>query len=135
MSNIPAVQAMYAAFGEGNIPAILGHLAEDVVWEYGLVDSGVPWLKHRRGRAEVSGFFDALAGLDFQRFQPKTFLESGDTVVSLIDVTFTVKSTGRTVDEVDEVHVWRFNRDGQVASFCHRMDTHKHWLAFRGESV
>ena len=32
-----------------------------------------------------------------------------------------------------EVHIWRFDGQGRVARFCHRMDTHKHWLALRGE--
>lgn len=33
-SNIQTVQEIYAAFGRGDIPAIPGHLAENVIWEY-----------------------------------------------------------------------------------------------------
>ena len=29
MSNLPTVQAIYQAFGQGDIPTILGHLAQE----------------------------------------------------------------------------------------------------------
>jgi hypothetical protein len=133
MSNVQTVQQIYAAFGQGDIPAILGHLAEDIDWEYGIQEAGVPWLKPGKGRAAVPAFFESLAALEFHRFQPKTLLESGDVVVALIDLAVTVKATGRHVQEEDEVHIWRFDGNGKVVRFCHRVDTHKHWLAWKGE--
>jgi ketosteroid isomerase-like protein len=129
VNHAQTVQDIYAAFGRGDIPAIIATLSEDVIWEYGTLDSGVPWLQPRRGRAEVVQFFESLGGLDFRNFQPKTILASGSLVVSLIDVSFTVKATGRGITEEDEVHIWHFNEDGRVARFCHRLDSHKHWLA------
>jgi hypothetical protein len=33
MSNAATVQGIYEAFGRGDIPAILDHLSEDVVWD------------------------------------------------------------------------------------------------------
>ena len=133
VSNIPTVQSIYAAFGRGDIPAILSHLSEDVEWEYGTLDAGVPWLKPRRGIAAIPGFFESLATLEFQQFEPKTLLESGNVVVSLIDLVVVVKATGRSIVEVDEVHIWHFDGQGKVSRFCHRLDTHKHWLALRGD--
>lgn len=35
MSPIETVRQIYAAFGRGDVPAILACLAEDVDWEYG----------------------------------------------------------------------------------------------------
>lgn len=131
MSNIATVQSIYAAFGRGDIPAILEHLADDVIWEYDKTEAEVPWLVPRRGRAVVAKFFEALAALDFQKFEPKTLLESGNTVVSLNDVAFTVRSTGKSVVEEDEVHIWNFGPDGRVTRFCHKTDTHRHWLAIQ----
>ena len=133
MSTIQTVQSIYAAFGGGDIPAILGHLGENIEWEYGTVDAGVPWLQPRRGIEGVSKFFESLGALEFQKFQPKTFLESGDLVVALIDLAVVVKASGRSIAEEDEVHIWRFDQQGRVIRFCHRLDTHKHWLALRGE--
>jgi uncharacterized protein len=126
MSNVATLQAMYQAFGRGDIPAILEHFADDIVWEVG-DDSGghgVPWLLPRRGRQAVVGFFEALAPLEFTRFEPKEFLTSADgkTVVALLDIEANVRG-GPTLREIDEVHIWRFDDRGRVASFRHRVDT------------
>ncbi len=131
MSNIQTVQSIYAAFGQGNIPALLGHLGENIEWEYGTLDAGVPWLQSRRGLAEVPRFFESLSALEFQRFHPKVLLESGNVVVALIDVAVVAKANGRSIVEEDEVHIWRFDNRGRVVRFCHRLDTHKHWLALQ----
>ncbi len=131
MSNIQTVQSIYEAFGRGDIDTILKHLALDIAWEYDKTCAGIPWLEPRKGRAEVPKFFQALAAVEFQRFQPKTFFESGNVVVALNDVSFTVKSTGKSVVEEDEVHIWHFDNNGQVGRFCHKTDTRQHWLALQ----
>lgn len=131
MSNIQTVLTIYEAFGRGDVPTILGHLTNDVEWEPGATDIGVPWLKPRRGRAEVPGFFQSLGALDIRRFQPKTLLERDNVVVALIGLEFVVKSTTQAVEEEDEVHIWRFDDHGKVASFSHKVDSHQHWLALQ----
>jgi ketosteroid isomerase-like protein len=132
MAHVDTVQKIYQAFGQGDIPAILGHLAEDVEWEYGVNSTNVPWLQPRRGRAHVSEFFQALGAVDIRGFQPKTFLENGDVVVVLVDLDATVKATGRQVVEEDEVHIWYFDSAGKVSRFRHRADTYQHWKAHSG---
>src|SRR5512134_255522 len=129
MSNIQTVLTIYEAFGRGDVATILGHLTDDVEWEPGAADVGVPWLKPRRGRAEVPGFFESLRALDIRKFQPKTLLERDNVVVGIIGLEFVVKSTAHTVKEEDEVHIWRFDDRGRVASLCHKVDSHQHWLA------
>src|SRR5687768_15344247 len=133
MANIGTVQQIYEAFGKGDVPAILGHLADDVDWEYGGDATGLPWLQPRRGRAQVPGFFQDLAALDIQRFQPTTFLESGNVVVVLIQLEAVVRATGRRVVEEDEVHVFHFDDSGQVRRCRHRLDSHRFWLADKGQ--
>lgn len=132
MSNLAAVQGIYAAFGRRDVPAILDYLADDVVWEYGLTSTDVPWLQPRRGRHAVAGFFESLGGVDFARLEATTFLESGSTVVVLLQLEATVKATGRPVVEEDEVHIWHFDDAGRVARFRHRVDTLQHQLACQG---
>jgi ketosteroid isomerase-like protein len=132
MQNLNVVGQIYEAFGRGDIPAILEHLAEDVEWEYGVNSTDVPWLQPRRGRQEVPKFFEALGtSLEFHRFVPKTFLESDDVVVVLIDLEATVKATGRRILEEDEAHIWHFE-GGQVVRFRHRADSHQHLVAYQG---
>lgn len=41
-----------------------------------------------------------------------------------------MKATGKTVNQLDETHIWRFGPDGKVVSFRHRVDTHAQHLAF-----
>ncbi len=131
MSNMQTVLTIYEAFGRGDVPTILGHLREDVEWEPGRTDIGVPWLKPRQGRTNVPGFFESLGMLDIRRFEPTTLLERDDVVVAIVGLAFAVKATGRMVEEDDEVHIWRFDGQGKVASFCHKVDSHRHWLALQ----
>ena len=131
MNNVERVQGIYAAFGRGDIPAILEHLADDVEWEYGVDSTDVPWLQPRRGRAEVVKFFESLAVMEISKFVPKHVLSQGDLVVALVDLEAKVKATGQRVVEEDEVHIWYFDDHGRVRRFRHRVDTHMHWKALR----
>jgi ketosteroid isomerase-like protein len=131
MSNVAVVGAMYEAFGRGDVPAILAHLAEDVEWEYGFNSTEVPWLQPRRGHQGVAEFFATLDDVEFHRFEPKTLLAAGDTVVALVDLEATVRATGQPVREEDEVHIWHF-AGGKVVRFRHRVDTHQHLRAYQG---
>jgi ketosteroid isomerase-like protein len=126
------VQEIYKAFGRGDVPAILAHLAPDVQWEYGIVSTDVPWLKPRRGHAEVAGFFqESAAAATYKHFQTKVILEGDHLVVALNDAEFVVNATGKTVVEEDAVNIWHFNDAGFVTRFRHRLDTHQQWLACR----
>lgn len=131
MSNTETVNQIYAAFGRGDIPAILNQLTEDVLWEYCLQVPDVPWLQPRKGRTEVPKFFESLGIVEFHKFIPKMLFENGDVVIALIDVEFTVRSANRRVTEEDEVHIWHFNKNGKVRKFGHKVDSYQHWAAFK----
>jgi ketosteroid isomerase-like protein len=132
VSNTNTVQEIYGAFGAGDVPRILGKLADSVEWDSDAIANVSPFLVARRGMDDVGQFFAALAAADFTKFEPTALLESGNTVVALIDVDFTVKATGKSVSQLDEVHIWRFGPDGKVVNFRHRVDTHAQHLAFAG---
>lgn len=117
---------------QGDIPAILEHLAPSVEWEYGANSTDVPWLQPRRGPAEVRQFFESVAALEIHKFHPKAFLESNNVVVVLADFEATVRATGRRIVEEDEVHVWYFDSAGRVGRFRHVVDTHQHLTAYKG---
>jgi ketosteroid isomerase-like protein len=129
MSNIQTVQEIYSAFGAGDVPTILSKLAADIEWDAD-ASGDIPFLVPRRGVDGVGAFFQSLAQADFTKFEPTTYLETGNVVVALIDATFTVKATGKTVAMVDEAHIWRFGPDGKVVNFRHRVDTLAHHRAF-----
>ena len=123
MTPLNKVKTMYAAFSRGDIPAILSGLAPDVEWEYGANTPPVPWLKPRRGRDAVAGFFEALKDVDIVRFEPTSLVADGNLVIALFDIELIVKATGKRVTEIDEVHIWRFNQEGLVQKFRHQVDS------------
>ena len=98
MSNIETVNQIYAAFGAGNIPAILEKLDEQVEWEYGATGN-IPWLQKLNGRQNVVQFFENLAAVDITVFAPKMMFENGNTVVVLLNLEATVKKTGKKINE------------------------------------
>ena len=126
MSNLETVQSIYAAFGRGDVPAILEVMSDDVVWEYGAADNGVPWLAPRRGKKGVGEFFQSLAAMEITKFEVHDIVGDGPVVVALIGIDFTVKATGKKVSEGDEAHVWRFDDRGRVVRFRHAADTFAH---------
>jgi ketosteroid isomerase-like protein len=139
MSTTATVQDIYAAFGRGDIPAILARLSADVRWEHwpegsGGQRHGVPWLAERTGPDEVAEFFASLAALEINEFAPTTVLGDADRVVALIDVDFTVRATGERFRD-SEVHVWTFGPDGRVTEFRHYVDTAKHVEAYAARAL
>lgn len=133
MTPVETVNHVYAAFGRGDVPAILACLAKDVDWEYGAYPNPVPWLQPRRGRAQVPGFFEALAAVDFHLFQPLAVLGDDHTVMGLVRLEATVRATGKRVVEEGEVHIFHFNGQGLVQRFKHACDTWQHAMALRGD--
>lgn len=132
MAHADSVREIYQAFTRGDTDAILDRLADDIEWEYGVNSTDVPWLQPRRGKDQVPEFFESLAAIEFHSFEPTMFLENGHVVVALIDLEATVRATGRRVVEVDEVHIWHFDKNGKAIKFRHRVDTHQQWAAFTG---
>ena len=114
--NTKVVQDAYAAFGRGDIPAVIANLADDIVWNgvYG-AGSHVPMSGERRGKAAVAEFFGQVAAnVNFSKFEPKEFVASGDKVVALGHYTATTP-TNRTFDS-DFAMVFTL-RDGKVTHF------------------
>lgn len=124
--NAATVAGIYEAFGSGDIPSILEKLHPDVEWDVHDHGHGVPWLKGRKGKGDVAGFFESLQGFDFHQFDVKNVLVGGDQVVALVALRATWKETGKTLDEDSEVHVWTFDDEGLVTSMRHVVDTKMH---------
>jgi ketosteroid isomerase-like protein len=137
MSNSATVQAMYQAFGQGDVPAILERMADDIRWEAWEVDNtaqgaGVPWVLPRSGRDGVAQFFQDVAdNLEFHSFEPVNLLEGGDQVAATLRIDVTVKATGERFQD-EEIHLWSFGSDGKVTGLRHYIDTAKHVKAAKG---
>jgi uncharacterized protein len=124
MSHADMVRAMYAAFGRGDVKAIVENLAPDVEWDCDHGSNDIPWLQPIRGSANVPRFFAALAEhMDLRRFEPKVILESGDTVLVMYEVEAYARKTGKRIQETQCAHIWQFNPQGKVTKYKNAVDT------------
>jgi hypothetical protein len=118
--NLQLVKEGYAAFGRGDLPALLSLLAEDVVWD--MPGEGFPLAGTYRGRDGVASFFQKLQQeADILEFQPREFLADGDRVLVVGWERMKIKTTGRGA-EIDWVMSFTV-RDGKIAAFREYTDT------------
>lgn len=120
--SVEVLKGLYAAFGRGDVPAVLGAFADDIEWHEA---EGMPYGGVYRGAdAVVQNVFAPIA-TDVEGFAvtPEEFVGSGDTVAAVVRYTGTGKVTGKTLD-VPVVHVWDI-RDGKLTRFRQFIDTVK----------
>lgn len=122
MENAKIVQDAYAAFGRGDVPAVLANCSADVEW----LVPGDPELMPAAGKYDgpsgVATFFSTLADTqEAESFEPRQFIAQGDTVIALGDYRWRVRKTGKTFAS-NFAHVFTV-RDGKVVAFREFADT------------
>ena len=119
--NIGLVQSGYAAFGRGDIPTFLSLLDANVEWKTPGT-SDLPTAGTRRGPAQVGEFFGTLVSIiDFEHFEPTSFIADGDKVVVTGHEKFKVKATGKAIAG-EWCHVFTV-RNGKIVAFQEFLDT------------
>jgi ketosteroid isomerase-like protein len=120
--NISVVQQTYEAFGRGDVPGLLSLLDSNVEWTTPGADD-LPTAGTRRGAAQVGEFFKTIGELlEFDSFEPQTFIADGDRVVVLgVDRVRVKGGSGKSLNEA-WCHVFTI-RDGRIAAFREYMDT------------
>lgn len=128
---IEALQRMYAAFGRGDLDAILADVADDVDWVSvsETASTSVPWYGSYRGKGELPRFFKEIgSNVDVTEFTPLSFTSNQTDVMVAIRWAFTVKATGKSA-ALHMQHWWRF-ADGKIVSVRTSEDTEKSAAAF-----
>jgi hypothetical protein len=123
MSNDPlaTVRAGYAAFGAGDLPALLALLQPDVSWRF-VGDRRAPYTRSVQGREAVAAWFADVARADaIQAFEPRQFF-AGPDHVTVIGWERTAAQPGGRIFECEWVHVWEL-RDGRVSRFFGMLDS------------
>jgi ketosteroid isomerase-like protein len=119
------VKGIYAAFGKGDVPAVLGAFDAQIDWreaEGFLYEDRNPYIGPQ---AVAEGIFlRVVTDVDSFSVTPERFVDGGDTVVVEGRYRGTMKATGRPVD-AQFAHVWEL-RDGKVVRFQQYTDT-KQW--------
>lgn len=134
MSNhLATVGTIYEAFGKGDIPTILSHMADDVQWEQwadnAAQKAGVPWLAPRTGPAGVLSFFQYLgSNMQVSDFQVLSMMAGGNQVAVEFVIEANIPATGGHYRD-EEMHLWTFNDAGKVTRLRHYTDTAKHIAA------
>jgi uncharacterized protein len=125
MDNVTFVKNLYAAFGRGEVPTVLGAMRPDITWYQ--AESNPYW---PNGEALVGP--DAVLKTVFMRLgtewdgftiHPKSFHSAGDTVILEGRYSGTYKPTGKSLD-AQFCHIWDV-KDGKVTRFQQYVDTAK----------
>jgi ketosteroid isomerase-like protein len=125
MDNVNLLKSLYAAFGSGDIPTVLGTMDSDIHWYEAesnpYMPSGEPWV----GPDAVLNNLFLKLGADWDGFtvHPKTFHDAGDSVIVEARYTGTFKATGKSAD-AQVCHVWDV-KDGKITRFQQYVDTAK----------
>jgi ketosteroid isomerase-like protein len=121
-ANVARVREGYAAFGRGDVAALLATMADDVTWGMVGRESDVPMAGIRAGKAGVGEFFRSLVETQqITNFETRQFVADGDTVVVLGHVDWIMNRNG-VAGGNDFVHVFTI-RDGQVVAYRAHQDT------------
>jgi len=124
-----AVARLYAAYGRGDIDAVLAELADDVDWAAEAASTSVPWYGPYRGKAEVPRFFAAIASnVEVTEFVLVSMTSNDTDVVATVQWAYTVRATGRSAAMYMQ-HWWRF-ADGKIVFFRGSEDTEQSAAAF-----
>jgi ketosteroid isomerase-like protein len=113
--NRSIVRQIFEAFGRGDLPGVLEHVSEDVVWD-APGPSAVPFYGRRRGHEGATEFFTQLgSNVEFEKFEVREFIAEGESVVVTGTERGRVRGTGK-IYEQDWVLLFKV-RGGKVASF------------------
>ena len=128
-NNLATVNAIYEAFGRGDIPAIVNHIADDVQWEQWADNSaqkaGVPWMQPQHGKEGAMAFFKVAGGLTIKEFTVLSVMGNDRQVAAEFVIEAEVPGTGKGYRD-EEMHLWTFNEEGKVIRLRHYTDTAKH---------
>ena len=120
--NITLVKGIYEAFAAGDVPAVLGAMSPDIIWNeadnFPYAD-GNPYIGPE---AVLNGVFARCIG-EWDDFSVviEEILDAGDTVIAFGRYTGIFKATG-TVQNTQMAHVWRI-QDGKAVRFQQHADT------------
>ena len=118
---IQAIKDVYAAFGRGDVAAILSKLTPDVSWEVE-APAEISFAGIRRGPEAVKEFFQAIANDHADpKLEVTEYFSSADSVATFGRYKCTLKKTGKHV-ETPGAHLFKF-RDGKITRFVDHINT------------
>ena len=118
MSNLSKVQAMYAAFGQGDIPTVLNYFSNDIVLVNESDPKRSPIGGEFKGKEGAIQYFTAIGNnIQTTDFVPSNFREEGNIIVNDIIHAGIATSTGKPFS-AHLTFTWNFNNQGEA----------EHWI-------
>ena len=118
---LEVVQAVYAAFGRGDISAIVDLIADDVEWKF-CGSKGLPYTGTFRTKEAIAKWFASIPEVEeIQIFEPREFISAGDSVTVLGWERSRARPSGK-VFETEWVHVFTAH-DGRITRYWGMYDT------------
>ena len=128
--NTQVVLDLYAAFGRGDVPGILGLLADDVDWHFVGRPEDIPFAGQRHGHRQMVEFFTIIGQtVEVLAFGPREVIACEDKVLVLGHERVRVRATERLF-ETDWAHLYTI-QDGKIARLREFYDTATVAAAFR----
>lgn len=120
--NVATIKALYESFEGGDVPAVLGRMSPDIVWNEAENFPYADGNPYRGPEAIAAGVF-ARCGGEWDGFAVAMpdLIDGGDRVVAFGRYSGAFKATGRNINP-QAVHVWTL-RDGKVVAFQQYIDT------------
>ena len=117
-ANVQTVMSNYAAFGKGDIPAILATLAPHCTWYHVGNPAIVPFAGTFSGPEEIGNkFFGAIPGaVQILSFEPSLRAEEGNTVITSVNIRGKSVATGKEYENTVEMR-WTFDAAGKVVDY------------------
>jgi ketosteroid isomerase-like protein len=118
--NVALAREMYEAFARGDVPAVLGGMAEDIEWYEA---EGLPYGGLYSGPQAVAENVFAPVVHDIEGFTvtPEEFYADGDQVIVVVRYTGKGAVTGKPLD-VPAAHIITVG-DGKIARFRQFVDS------------
>ena len=118
---VEVVQSAYAAFGRGDVSAILSLIADEVEWKF-CGAKGLPYTGTFRTKDEIAKWFASIPEVeDLLVFEPREFIPAGDNVTVLGWERTRARPSGKLF-ETEWVHIFTV-RDGRIVRFWGIYDT------------
>lgn len=123
------VQALYAAFGAGDMAKIMSLIAPDATWTYYAPKDMLPFAGTYKGRDGVAAFFANDAKyVEVKGNDVNELIAEGDKVVVLGQEHGVVRATGKAFD-ARWTHVFTV-KNGQITGFEETIDSAAIYQAF-----
>ena len=122
-ASIETIKSAYAAFGRGDVDAILAALSDDIDWAADTSSAAAPWYGVRSGKAEVAAFFEEIGKtIEIDDFTPVTYAANDDgDVFVIVRWAWRSRQTGK-VAKMNLHHWWRVT-GGKISYFRGAEDT------------